>query len=261
MAAREMSVAQAAARAAGKAILRWYEGDYTVREKSSDSPVTEADTEANRCIHEHIIAAFPDDGWLSEETRDSPARLQKPRVWIIDPLDGTKEFIKHIPEFCVCIGLVENGEPILGVTYNPVRDEMFAAERGAGTTLNGENVGVSTQTTLAEATVLASRSEVSRGEWKPFEAEMRVDLTGSVAYKLALIAAGRADATFSLTPKNEWDVCSGAALILEAGGRFTTRTGETRHFNQADPLLPGIIACNAGLYEPIVSCLRQHGEL
>ena len=258
---REMSVAQEAARAAGKVILRWYESDYTVRQKGSDSPVTEADTEANRCIHEHVARAFPDDGWLSEETRDSPARLGKTRVWVVDPLDGTKEFIKHIPEFCVCIGLVENGEPILGVTYNPVRDEMFAADRGAGATLNGHRVGVSARAELADATVLASRSEVSRGEWKAFENEMRVDLTGSVAYKLALIAAGRADATFSLTPKNEWDVCSGAALILGAGGRFATRHGQPRRFNQADPLLPGIIACNAKLYEPILGCLRAHGEL
>jgi len=261
MSTREMTVAQEAARAAGKVILRWYEGEYTVRDKSSDSPVTEADTEANQCIHEHITAAFPDDGWLSEETSDSPSRLDKKRVWVIDPLDGTKEFIKHIPEFCVCIGLVENGEPILGVTYNPVRDEMFAAARGAGTTLNGEQVMVSAQASLADATVLASRSEVNRGEWKAFESEMRVDLTGSVAYKLALIAAGRADATFSLTPKNEWDVCSGAALILEAGGRFAARSGEPRRFNQADPLLQGIIACNANLYEPILGCLRAHGEL
>ena len=256
-----MIVAQEAARAAGKVILRWYEGDYTVREKSSDSPVTEADTEANRCLHEQIIGAFPDDGWLSEETGDSAARLDKKRVWVIDPLDGTKEFIKHIPEFCVCIGLVENGAPILGVTYNPVRDEMFAAERGAGTTLNGDQVMVSSQSNLADAVVLASRSEVDRGEWKAFESEMRVDLTGSVAYKLALIAAGRADATFSLTPKNEWDVCSGAALILEAGGRFATRSAEPRIFNQADPLLQGIIACNATLYQPIVDGLRAHGEL
>jgi myo-inositol-1(or 4)-monophosphatase len=156
---------------------------------------------------------------------------------------------------------VENGEPILGVTYNPVRDEMFAAARGAGTTLNGEKVRVSSQAKLADATVLASRSEVNRGEWKPYEGEMRVDLTGSVAYKLALIAAGRADATFSLTPKNEWDVCSGAALILEAGGRFTARHGEPRVFNQPDPLLQGLIACNGALYEPIVACLRAHGEL
>jgi myo-inositol-1(or 4)-monophosphatase len=157
--------------------------------------------------------------------------------------------------------LVEDGEPILGVTYNPVRDEMFAAEAGSGTRLNGERVAVSGQSRLADAVVLASRSEVGRGEWKAFESEMRVDLTGSVAYKLALIAAGRADATFSLTPKNEWDVCSGAALILQAGGRFATRRGVARRFNQADPLLPGIIACNAALYEPILDCLRAHGEL
>lgn len=256
MLARELAVARQAARAAGSIICKWYEGRYTVSEKGKDSPLTEADTEANRCIHEHITAAFPQDGWLSEETRDSPDRLQKARVWIVDPLDGTKEFIQHIPEFCVCIALVEDGQPILGVTFNPVRDEMFAAVRGEGTTLNGARVTVSTQAELADAVVLASRSEVRRGEWKAFETRMRIELTGSVAYKLALIAAGRADATFSRTPKNEWDVCSGALLILEAGGRFATSRGEPRRFNQPDSLLPGIIGCNARLYEPILACLR-----
>lgn len=258
---RELEVAVEAARAAGVIVRKWYDGDYTVRQKGRDNPLTEADTEANRCIHEMIRTSFPDDGWLSEETRDSADRLGKARTWIIDPLDGTKEFIKHIPEFCICIGLVENGEPILGVTYNPVRDEMFAATSGNGTKLNGERVRVSPQSSLAQARVLASRSEVDRGEWSAFESEMKVELTGSVAYKLALISAGLADATFSLTPKSEWDVCSGAALIMEAGGRFTTRHAEPRRFNQADPLLKGIIACNAALYEPILSCLRAHGEL
>jgi myo-inositol-1(or 4)-monophosphatase len=258
---RELDVALEAARAAGAVIRKWYEGDFTVRQKGRDNPLTEADTEANRCIHDIITGAFGDDGWLSEETRDSPARLQKSRAWIIDPLDGTKEFIKHIPEFCVCIGLVEHGEPILGVTLNPIRDEMFAAARGHGATLNGQKVRVSAQDRLVDARVLASRSEVDRGEWAPFETEMKVELTGSVGYKLALISAGLADATFSLTPKSEWDVCAGAALILEAGGRFATRRGEARYFNQAEARLPGIIACNAGLYDPILECLRAHGEL
>jgi myo-inositol-1(or 4)-monophosphatase len=261
MHARELNVAVEAARAAGAAVQRWYEGNYTVREKKHDSPVTEADLEANGIIQELIHAAFPNDGWLSEETRDSAERLDKNRVWIVDPLDGTKEFINHVPEFCVCIGLVEDGVPILGVEYNPVTEELFAAARGHGVTLNGERVRVSEGRELAEARFLASRSEVSRGEWEEFEAELRIELTGSVAYKLALIAAGRAEGTFSLTPKHEWDVCAGAALLLEAGGRFTDRYGHVVRFNNRKPLLPGIIACTGQLYEPVVALLQRHAKM
>lgn len=258
---RELDVAIAAARAAGDIVRKWYAGDYTVRDKAHDSPVTEADVEANQCIQTAIHAAFPDDGWLSEETRDSAERLAKSRVWIVDPLDGTKEFIHHIPEFCVCIGLVEDGVPVLGVEYNPVQEELFAGAQGAGVTLNGAAVRVSAQHDLAAARILTSRSETDRGEWAEFQSELRLELTGSVAYKLALIAAGVGDATFSLTPKNEWDVCAGAALITEAGGRITDRHGQPLRFNQRDTRLPGIIASNAGLYAPIIDLLRRHGKL
>jgi myo-inositol-1(or 4)-monophosphatase len=258
---RELTVAIDAARAAGAIVRGWYEGDYTVREKSNDSPVTEADVEANQCIHAAIRDAFPGDGWLSEETRDSAERLDKSRVWIVDPLDGTKEFIKHIPEFCVCIGLVENGTAVLGVEYNPVREELFAGARGLGVTLNGSAAHVSDTADLRAARLLASRSENDRGEWDEFRSDFTIALTGSVAYKLALIAAGRGDATFSLTPKNEWDVCAGAALITAAGGRMTDRYGQPLRFNQRDTKLPGLIASNAALYGPIVELLRRRGKL
>jgi len=258
---RELTVASDAARAAGAIVRKWYEGDYTVREKAHDNPVTEADLEANQCIERTVRAAFPDDGWLSEETADSADRLERTRVWIIDPLDGTKEFINHIPEFCVCIGLVEHGVAVLGVSYNPVRDEFFAGARGSGVTLNGTPVTVSTVRDLATARFLTSRSETERGEWDEFRSDFTTELTGSVAYKLALIAAGRGDATFSLTPKHEWDVCAGAALITEAGGRITDRYGKPLRFNQRAVKLPGIIASNAQLYAPITDLLRQRGHL
>jgi myo-inositol-1(or 4)-monophosphatase len=248
---RELVVAEEAARAAGAIIREVYERDFEVREKSHDNPVTEADLRANEAIRSRIVAAFPDDGWLSEETADSRERLGKKRAWIIDPLDGTKEFIQHIPELCVCIALVEDGRPIVGVEFNPIRDEMFTAARGHGLRLNGAPASVSKTARLADAKVLASRSEDKRGEWDPYKSLMQVTLTGSVAYKLALIASGRADATFSLTPKNEWDVCAGTMLIEEGGGRMTDSSGQPLRFNRENPLLPGIIASNAALFEPI----------
>jgi myo-inositol-1(or 4)-monophosphatase len=255
---RELAVAVEAATAGGAAVRRWYDGKYTVSEKGHDSPVTEADVEANQRIQAVISAAFPDDGWLSEETRDSEERLHKRRVWVVDPLDGTKEFIQRIPEFSVCIALVEDSQPVVGVIYNPVCNELFTAAKGGGVRLNDAAVQVSKTAAVATARFLASRSEAKRGEWDEFRDRLTFELTGSVAYKLALIAAGRGDATFSLTPKNEWDICAGAALITEAGGCITDRYDRPLRFNNRDTLLPGIIASNGHLHRGILDLLREH---
>jgi len=257
---RELDVAVEAARRAGEIVRDVYDRPFEVQEKSHDNPVTEADLRANESIHAAILGAFPDDGWLSEETRDSHERLARRRVWIIDPLDGTKEFTQHIPEFCVCIALVDDGAPVVGVSYNPVTDELFAAARGLGLRLNGVPARCTDTADVSAARMLASRSEDKRGEWDPYKPLMRVELTGSVALKLALIAAGRADGTFSLTPKHEWDVCAGAALILEGGGRMTDCHGQPLRFNSAKPLLPGIIATNAPLFEPILALTERIGK-
>ncbi len=254
---KELEVAIKAAREGGAIVRKYYKGDYEVEEKAPDNPLTVADTEADEAIKRTCLEAFPTDGWLSEETRDSPARRSKSRVWIVDPLDGTKEFIDQIPEFCVCVALVVDGVVQVGVSYNPVEDLLFAAARGRGTMLNGEQVRCTAQTTLAEAEILASRSESKRGEWADYKALMRVKPTGSVAYKFALVAAGRADATFSLTPKNEWDICAGTMLVEEAGGVVTDRYGKPLTFNNEKTLLPGLIAAGAGLWGPIRDVIRE----
>ena len=255
----ELEVAERAARAAGAIVRECYERGVAVdyKDPEHDDPVTEADTRANGCIEGIIRRAFPADGWLSEETADSRQRLARPRVWIVDPLDGTREFVQHIPELCVCIALVEHGVPVLGVSFNPLTDELFAAARDRGLALNGAPAHTSATATLAQARILASRSEDKRGEWDAFKPRVRVELTGSVAFKLALIAVGRGDGTFSLTPKHEWDVCAGAALIQEGGGCITDCYGQPLRFNREKPLLPGIIATNAALFEPVRALITE----
>jgi myo-inositol-1(or 4)-monophosphatase len=256
---RELEVAERAAAAAGTIVREFYERgvDVSYKDSARDNPVTEADTQADACIQRFVREAFPADGWLSEETRDSRQRLSCRRVWIVDPLDGTKEFVQHIPELCVCIALVEDGVPVVGVSYNPITDECFAAASGRGLTVNGVRAQTSTTARVADARILASRSEDKRGEWDPYKSRMHVELTGSVAFKLALIAAGRGDGTFSLTPKHEWDVCSGAALIEAGGGRITDCHGKPLRFNSEKPLLPGIIATNAPLFDPIRAVIAE----
>jgi myo-inositol-1(or 4)-monophosphatase len=254
---RERDVAVEAARCAADIIRRYYKTELEIELKGKDDPLTAADRESNACIHALVTQAFPDDGWLSEETADSKARLAKRRVWIVDPLDGTKEFTQHIPEFCVCIALVEDGRPIVGVELNPGADRLYVAVRGHGTTVDGAPARVSTQHVVADAEVMASRSEDKRGEWDAFKARCKVVLTGSVAFKLAQLSSGQGDATFTLTPKNEWDICAGSLLVEEAGGRVTGLDGKPLVFNQSSPLRPGMIASNGVLHEGLLALIAE----
>jgi myo-inositol-1(or 4)-monophosphatase len=250
---RELTLAKKAARAAGE-ILRgyWRRGGYTIGSKGRDNPVTAADLEADHAIKKLLRDPFPEYGWLSEETVDNDDRLRCRRVWIVDPLDGTKEFINGIPEFAVAIALIEDGTPVLGVTYNPIRRELYSAARGLGCHLNTRPVRVTRTRTLKRATVLASRSETARGEWQALRGMMKVSPTGSVAYKLALVAAGKGDATFTRSPKSEWDIASGAALIIEAGGTITDIKGRAIRFNQRNVKLEGLVADNTILHEALM---------
>ncbi len=249
----ELALAKKAARAAGE-ILRgyWRRGGYEIGSKGHDNPVTAADLDADRAIKKLLRDPFPGYGWLSEETADNDDRLKCRRVWIVDPLDGTKEFIKGIAEFAVAIALVEDGVPVLGVTYNPIKREMYWAARGVGCHLNTRRVRVTRKRTLKRATVLASRSETARGEWQLFSGMLKVSPTGSVAYKLAMVAAGKADATFTRSPKSEWDIASGAALVVEAGGTITDIKGREIRFNQRNVKLEGLIADNTALHAALM---------
>jgi myo-inositol-1(or 4)-monophosphatase len=256
---KELEVATRAVREAGAVIRSLYGTELRVVAKGEhgDSPLTEADTRANELLLKRISEAFPTDGWLSEESRDTSHRLERSRVWIVDPLDGTKEFLRQIPELTVCVALVVDGDAVVGVTYNPITDEMFAAAKGIGATLNDAPIRVSSTEALERATLLASRSETERGEWQRFRGRFAVEPCGSVAYKLARVAAGKADATFTLSPKNEWDVCSSACVIECAGGRVSYLDGSPIRYNQPTPRLAGMVASNGSLHDQILPLLRR----
>ena len=256
---QEKDCAIEAARAAGTIIRSFYSTPYTVdyKDRSKDSPVTVADRDANQKIHEILQASFPQYGWLSEETVDSPDRLSRQRVWLVDPLDGTKEFIDKIPEFGVSIALVENSLPVVAVVYNPIHDELFWAVRGHGTWHDQRRLQVTQTERLSAATILASRSETKRGEWKNFTSQFTTRPTGSAAYKLALIARGDADATFTLTPKNEWDICAGVLLIEEGGGQVSHLDGRPLIFNQPKTLLQGLVASNGLLHSQLLHLIAK----
>jgi myo-inositol-1(or 4)-monophosphatase len=240
----DLSIAKTAAIEAGGIILNYYKADYEIKDKGYHNPVTTADNAADTRLKEILMVARPNYGWLSEETVDSPERLTKDRVWIVDPLDGTKEFIEGVPHFVVSVALVENGNPIVGVLYNPVTAETFTAAKGEGAELNGEEIQCATKDNVGNMVILNSRSETRRGLWAPYDGtfgELRA--IGSVAYKLGLTAAGQADIFASLRPKNEWDICAGNCIINEAGGKLIDLKGNRVVFNRKNTRIePGLIA-------------------
>jgi myo-inositol-1(or 4)-monophosphatase len=241
---REARVACEAAQAGGEVVARHAAAQRREsREKSHDNPVTAADLEANAAICDRLRAAFPDDALLSEETADQPDRLSAERVWIVDPLDGTKEFVEGVPQFAVSVALALRGQPVAGCVYDPSTGESFWAALGAGARLGATPISVTRERDLAKAVVLSSRTEMKRGQvdaFKPFVA--RLEAVGSVALKLAWIAAGRADLWVSAAPKSEWDVCAGDLLVREAGGIFSELARGARSYNQSDVLLQPLMA-------------------
>ena len=250
-----------ALRAAVSAFARFQSGAIASEDKAGGrGPVTEAD----RAVDELLARMLPrgDEGWLSEETKDDQVRLGKRRVWSVDPLDGTKEFVHGIPEWCVSIGFIEDGWPVAGGIANPATGEMFLGAVGVGVTYNGRPAGVSTRAALDGAVVLASRSELDRGDWQRYAgAPFLVKPMGSVAYKLALVAAGLADATWTLAPKHEWDVAAGVALVLAGGGRVRTLDGTPLQFNQRRPWLSGLAAYPESLEAALAPSLLPPGGL
>ena len=242
----------ATARAAGRLIEAIRARGFDVARKERGDPVTEADHAADALLRAELLA-LERCGWLSEETADDADRLSRRRAWIVDPLDGTREFLRGIPDYTVAVALVEDGRPILAVVHVPATDMTYQAERGSGAFSNDERLRVRESSVL-----LASRSEMLRGEFAPFSG-WDVRPLGSIEHKLALVASGEAGVTLSRGPKWEWDVCAGSLLVEEAGGRATDLRGNPLRFNRPDPRAAGILAGALGAYDRALARLVEVG--
>ena len=254
----ELIAAKVASRNAGKILMEFFsKKNKEIEMKGVDNPVTIADKKADTYLYKFLSGEFPDDGWLSEETVDTEERLSKDKVWIVDPHDGTKEFIEGVPHFAVSIALVKNGEPVVGVIYNPAKNEMFSCEKGKGVYFNGSKTKVSSKKLLTESSIIVSRSEIKRGEWDSYKNQFSlIKPIGSVAYKLALVSAGKNDIFATIAPKNEWDICAGDCLVNEAGGTFKTINDKKIIYNQKKTLVTDtIIASNSTLFEGVTDLL------
>lgn len=214
--------------------------------KDGGDPVTAADLELDHVLKESLLR--PGEGWLSEETADDLIRLECDLTWVVDPLDGTKEFIEGLPEFCTSIAAVANGRPIAGGVLNPAAGMRIVGAVGSDVTVNGHTAETMDVSSFEGLRVLASRSECKRGTWTHVaDRGIEVVPMGSVAYKFARVAAGLDPLTWTPVPKHDWDVAAGAALIASAGGRTVGLDGKDLLFNRPDPWMSGAIAVPKGI--------------
>lgn len=195
-------------------------------------------------LRETLLGAFPEDAWLSEEAHDDRERLLHRRVWIVDPLDGTREFLQGVPEYAVSIALALNGQAVLGVVYNPDADEMFAATVDSVE----ERFQLVDAQALAESYMLVGRGEWHYGDLPPVPDGTKVMPVGSIAYRMALLATGKGCLVFTPGRRSEWDLAAGAALLAAAGATVTDIDGKPLLFNQAEPSVKGLIAAGPTIH-------------
>ena len=255
----DLKLARAAAQRAAEVIRPYFRTALEVTHKSPDQPLTAADLAANVVLREILIGARPEDGWLSEESVDTTERLSRQRVWVVDPIDGTRSFIAGLSEFAISIGLAVNGVAVVGVVHNPATREIYWAVRGGGAFAGREEsddaVPLHTHT-ISNNILFVSRSEIASGAAARYNSAWDVRALGSTAYKLARVAAGHG-AFLSGGPKSEWDVCAGGLLVEEAGGRATDIRGNPLAYNNADPRLNGIIAADRASHAALMRNLEQ----
>ena len=245
-------------REAGAIARKFFRGEYKHWDKSRGNPVTEADIAIDRFLKEVLLAARPDYGWLSEETDDDLSRLSKSRVFVVDPIDGTIGFLKGRPHFTIVAAVVVEGRPVSAAIYNPISEEMYEASFGGGATLNGETIHVSNQDTLENATILAPLVTFEAADWRsPWPASLRSETRASIAYRLALVAAGKFDAMISLSAKHDWDLAAGDLVVNEAGGRVTAPDGGILTYNHAQPLQRGILSAGPLLHARLLERMNE----
>ncbi len=248
----ELALLLDAAKHAGRMARKYLDAGLQVQEKpDGQGPVTDADLAIDAMLRETLTAAHPDYGWLSEETPDTPDRLSRNRVFVVDPIDGTRAFMDGQPGFSHVISVVEGGVPILAVVHLPLLDLTYAAAKGQGATLNGVPITVAAPRTTG-AQVLAARPQLVPDFWPGGVPDMTRHFRPSLAWRLALVAEGQFDAMLTLRPTWHWDIAAGALLVSEAGGAVSDGQGEPLRFNTALPQSQGILAGNPALHADLV---------
>jgi myo-inositol-1(or 4)-monophosphatase len=227
--------------------------------KHKGSPVSETDIAVDAFLKARLAAIAPDAGWLSEETADAPGRLAAPRVWIVDPIDGTRAFIAGRPDWTVSVALVENGRPVVAALYAPASEELFLAAAGAGVTCNGMPIRASSGDTIAGARISGPKGLVER--FAGIAPAFRIEpLVYSLALRFARVADGTLDAAFASRNSCDWDLAAADLLVHEAGGALTTTAAATLTYNGTTVVHDVLVAAGWPRHRTLCALLRQHEE-
>lgn len=226
-----------------------------VWDKGTDDPVSEADFAVDRHLRNSLLAARPDYGWLSEETPDTDDRLGHERLFIVDPIDGTRAFVDGQETWAHSLAVAERGQVTAGVVFLPAKNRLYAAAIGQGATRNGAGIAVACRTEVSGATVLSNRASFDPRRWAVPPTDLSRSFRPSLAYRLALVAEGRFDAMLTLRDAWEWDIAAGALIANEAGAVVTDRRGDPLAFNSPAGKAPGVLTAGPALHAQLLARL------
>lgn len=253
MPASDLDLLRDSALEAGRIARRYWREDPQVWDKGSDDPVSEADFAVDTYLRTELLRARPDYGWVSEETDDDPARLEAERVFIVDPIDGTRAFVAGEPTWAHSLAVAENGRITAACVFLPVRDKLYLAAAGEGATMNSTPLRASSAHTFDGATVLTPRVTMQDRFWKNGAPAFDRHFRPSLAYRLALVGEGRFDAMLTLRPAWEWDIAAGALIATEAGATVSDRHGKALTFNSMARQTAGVVTAATPLHPQIIS--------
>lgn len=254
--ADDLELIRQAANDAGVLALAEREAGLKIEAKPGGSPVTSGDLKVDALLRDQLLGARPDYGWLSEETADSPDRLSRRRIFVVDPIDGTVAYMKRTPWWCVPIAVVEDGEVVAAVIHAPEVGETYVATRGGGATRNGRSIAASDADALEDASFLGDARLIEGPHWAEPWPSVRFEKRNALAYRMALVAAGAFDAAIALTPKWDWDVAAGSLIAEEAGAVVSDHHGRPWRFNQPDPRQASLVCAAPALHPQIVRRCR-----
>ncbi|MEM7522780.1 MAG: 3'(2'),5'-bisphosphate nucleotidase CysQ [Pseudomonadota bacterium] len=244
------------ARAAGDIARTHHRADFQSWEKDGGAgPVTEVDIAIDRMLKAELTAARPDHGWLSEETEDDRSRCDAERAFIVDPIDGTRAFMRGEDTFCHALAISHGGEITVAAAYFPIKDQMYWATKGGGAWRDGERIAASSRAALDGASALTGKPQMAAKLWPGGPPPVTPEFRNSLVYRHCLVARGRFDLAFTLRPAWEWDVAAGELIAREAGALVTTAEGGSWAYNAADPRMPGVIVAPPALHSSIMSRL------
>ncbi len=257
MPAHDLDLLRDAALAAGEIAKKYFKADPEIWDKGDNQgPVTEADLAIDKMLHAELLAARPDYGWLSEETEDSDARLNHDRVFIIDPIDGTRAFIAGEQSFSHSLAIAEKGKIIAAVVHLPIRAQTYTAHIGGGAFCNGKPIQPSNASSITGARILTTKPSLRAEHWPGGVPDMERHFRPSLAYRLCLAADGRFDGMLTLRDAWEWDIAAGDLIVSEAGGIASDRHGLAAIYNNPTPLLAGMIAASKPVHSDIMRALK-----